>query len=177
MTNSKIRTIVADPPWNERGAGKIKRGADKHYPLLKKGDIGYLMSEWLKEEDLHENLHMYLWVTNNFLKDGLWVIDHLGFRYITNLAWAKPSFGLGRYFRGQHEICLFAIRGRGFDSRTEFNDIASLIEAPKRRHSQKPDEFYQLVEKRSKGRYLELFSRRTSKKDWTIKGNQKGMFK
>ena len=177
VQDTKIRTIVADPPWNERGAGKSKRGADKHYPLMKRKEIAKVMVEWIKEEDLHENLHLYLWVTNNFLADGIWLVEHLGFRYITNLAWAKPSFGLGRYFRGQHELCLFATRGRGFDVRTEVNDVSSLIEAPKRLHSQKPDEFYRVVEKRSQGRYLELFSRRTPKKGWTMKGNQLGIIK
>ena len=173
----KIRTIVADPPWNERGGGKIKRGADKHYSLMKRDGIAEVMSTWIEEEDLHDDLHLYLWVTNNFLADGIWVVNQLGFRYITNLVWAKPSFGLGRYFRGQHELCLFATRGRGFANRTEANDVASLIEAPKRLHSQKPDEFYQLVEKRSKGRYLELFSRRQPQREWTMKGNQIGIIK
>jgi N6-adenosine-specific RNA methylase IME4 len=177
VQDTRIRTIVADPPWNERGGGKIKRGADKHYSLMKRDGIAEVMGTWIEEEELHENLHLYLWVTNNFLADGMWVVNQLGFRYITNLVWAKPSFGLGRYFRGQHELCLFATKGRGFDNRTEANDVASLIEAPKRLHSQKPDEFYQMVEKRSKGRYLELFSRRTPKKGWTMKGNQIGIIK
>ena len=172
----KFSTIALDAPWQERGGGKIKRGADRHYKVMKTDDIiETILSApvWYPADDAH----LYLWVTNNFLADGMWVVNQLGFRYITNLVWAKPSFGLGRYFRGQHELCLFATKGRGFDNRTEANDVASLIEAPKRLHSQKPDEFYQMVEKRSKGRYLELFSRRTPKKGWTMKGNQIGIIK
>ena len=80
-----IRTIVADPPWNEKGGGKIKRGADRHYRLLKTDDGIDLMGDWLDTVKLGEDLHFYLWVTNNFLADGLRVFDALGFRYITNL--------------------------------------------------------------------------------------------
>jgi len=108
---TKYRTILADPPWYERGAGKIKRGADRHYDLLKTHNIIRII---LEDSPFNpaDNCHLYLWVTNNFLKDGLRVIDELGFRYVTNLVWVKDRFGLGQYFRGQHELCLFAVKGR-----------------------------------------------------------------
>jgi len=173
----KIRTIVADPPWNEKGGGKIKRGADKHYNLMKTDDIIELMEGWLSEYEHEEDQHMYLWVTNNYLADGLKVLEKLGYRYITNIVWAKPSFGIGRYFRGQHELCLFATKGRGFgDVRTDSNSISSLIEAPKREHSRKPEEFYSLVESRSNGPYLELFARQGRNASWTAKGNETSKF-
>ena len=63
----KIRTIVADPPWNEQGGGKVKRGADKHYPLIKKvDDIIELMQKWLDEEINQRGLkneHQLYWAT------------------------------------------------------------------------------------------------------------------
>jgi N6-adenosine-specific RNA methylase IME4 len=169
-----VRTIVADPPWNEQGGGKIKRGADKHYNLMKTDDIIDLMKDWIDEHPSQDNQHLYLWVTNNYLQDGLQVIEALDFRYITNIVWAKPSFGLGRYFRGQHEICLFATKGRGFDEdlRKPVNNIPSLITAPKREHSRKPEEFYDLVEKRSYGPYLELFARASRGDNWIAQGNE-----
>jgi len=173
-----IRTIIADPPWNESGGGKIKRGADRHYGLMKTPDIIALMKEWMAKHQHAENQHLYLWVTNNFLADGLRVIEALGFRYITNVVWAKPRFGLGRYFRGQHEICLFAVRNRGFDeqTRTPINNIPSLITAPLREHSRKPEEFYQLVESRSHGPYLEMFARTERGTSWSAEGNEVDKF-
>lgn len=173
-----IRTIVADPPWNETGGGQIKRGADRHYPLMKADDIIELMKRWIGKHDNEDNQHLYLWVTNNYLEDGLKVIKGLGFRYITNIVWAKPSFGLGRYFRGQHEICLFATKGRGFDEclRKPSNSVVSLINAPKRQHSRKPEEFYDLVESRSYGNYLELFARSRRGNNWYVEGNEVDKF-
>jgi len=101
--NKKYKTIYADPPGNEQGAGKIKRGADRHYQLMRTEDIKNLPVQDIADDECW----LYLWVTNNFLKDGLDVMEHWGFKYITNLVWAKNTIGLGFYFRGQHEICLF----------------------------------------------------------------------
>tara|TARA_B100000131_G_C18115203_1_gene611024 strand:+ start:2517 stop:3050 length:534 start_codon:yes stop_codon:yes gene_type:complete len=163
MQNKKYKTILADPPWYQRGGGKVKRGADKHYPILKEAQIKEIMSQQLNG-NVEDDAHLYLWVANNHLPEALRIIEHLGFRYITNLVWAKSKFGLGRYFRGQHEICLFATRGRGFGVRTDINNVSSLLGkgliAPSR-HSQKPYEMYELIESRSQGPYLELFARAT----------------
>ena len=171
-----IKTIVADPAWNERGGGKIKRGADRHYRLLStEGNIA-LMKDWLNEYEsyLNHDLHFYLWVTNNFLRDGFKVLDALGFRYITNIVWVKPSIGLGQYFRGQHELCLFCTRNRGFGVKTEDKTISSVMKADKRKHSQKPECFYELVEQRSEGKYLYLYSRSVERKGWIMRGDEVG---
>src|SRR3990170_1889273 len=112
------KTILADPPWMESGGGKIKRGADKHYPLMTTKDICKLPVH--KIADI--NCHLYLWVTNNFLPDGLQVIKAWGFNYKTMITWGKISgygesfspimqIGLGQYFRGATEHCLFAVKG------------------------------------------------------------------
>ena len=167
-----FNAITADPAWKERGAGKIKRGADRHYPLLEEHEIIQVMLQspvWRPGP----NAHFYLWVTNNFLESGLFVMRALGFRYITNLAWAKPSPGLGQYFRGQHELCLFGVRmkGRGTIHRTDNKSISSLLTAPKTRHSRKPLEFHERVEARSEGPYLEMFARE-QRAGWTCWGSE-----
>ena len=89
-----------------------------------------------------------------FYKIGLKVMEALGFRYVTNLCWAKNHMGLGQYFRGKHELCLFGVRGKGFSNRTSDRAISSLIEAKKTGHSTKPDAFYELVERRRSNRTL-----------------------
>lgn len=113
-----------------------------------------------------DDAHLYLWVTNTYLPDGLWLMDALGFKYKTNVAWAKPSFGIGFYFRGQHELCLFGTRGAV--QRTKATNLSGLLVADRGRdehgkvkHSKKPGEFYDLVEARSPGPFVELFARNT----------------
>ena len=70
--NKKYKTIYADPPWLETGGGKIKRGADKHYSLMKTKDISNLPVHTIADE----NCWLFMWVTNNFLVDGLKVMDY-----------------------------------------------------------------------------------------------------
>jgi N6-adenosine-specific RNA methylase IME4 len=163
MQNKKYKVIYADPPWYQRGGGKSKRGADKHYPIMKEAQITRVMKSYLTDR-VDDDAHMYMWVANNHLPEAVRIIEELGFRYITNLCWTKPSFGLGRYFRGQHELCLFATKGSGWKVRTHLNNVSSLIGEgflPKGRHSKKPDAMYELIEDRSMGPYLEMFARNT----------------
>ena len=169
---TKYKTIYADPPWNQTGGGQSKRGADRHYPLLKETEIIKVMSDALKDK-VDDDAHMYMWVANNHLPEALRITEALGFKYVTNLVWAKPSFGLGRYFRGQHEICIFATKGSGIKVRKDKNNISSLVGQsllPKRKHSQKPEEMYTLIEERSHGPYLEMFARQT-RDGWDAWGN------
>lgn len=176
-----FRTINADPPWNEQGGGKIKRGAQRHYPLMKTRDIAPTMSKAIQSlGGVHENAHLYMWVTNNFLRDGFAVMDALGFRYVTNVVWAKEQMSIGQYFRGKHELMLFGVRGKGLDPSvaTDARDIPSCIVAPhergpdgKRIHSRKPEVFRDLIERRSKGPFLELFAR-THRPGWESWGDE-----
>lgn len=163
-------TILADPPWNERGGGKIKRGADRHYPLLKTEEIMALPVAQLAED----NAHLYLWVTNGHLPDGLRVMESWGFKYKTNIAWAKDRFGLGQYFRGQHELCLFGVRGNIPYRRRADGKRAqgtTLIHAPRGAHSEKPEELRVMVERVSPGPYLELFARQKHP-GWHVWGDE-----
>lgn len=172
----KYSTILVDPPWYQQGGGKSKRGADRHYPLLKEKQIKQVMSD-VFQDSVGENAHMYMWVANNHLPEALRIIEHFGFRYITNLVWAKSHFGLGRYFRGQHELCLFATKGRGFAVRTDVNNVPTLLGQRLIKptvHSQKPPEMYELIELRSEGPYLEMFAR-TTREGWDVWGNEVGV--
>jgi N6-adenosine-specific RNA methylase IME4 len=169
----KYSTILADPPWYQAGGGKIKRGADRHYPLMKEHEIKAVMTNELNGK-VADDAHLYMWVANNHLPEALRIIEYLDFKYITNLVWAKTRFGLGRYFRGQHEICLFATKGRGFTAKTNANNISSLV--GKRlisptQHSRKPLEMYELIENRSRGPYLEMFAR-SRRPGWDTWGNE-----
>jgi len=161
-------TIVADPPWNEQGGGRIKRGADRHYPLMKTPQI----IEAILQADIWNpanDCRLYLWTTNNFLPDGLHVMQALGFRYITNIAWIKDRIGLGQYHRGQHELCLLGVRGRTVGKVKP----PTVIHAKRTEHSRKPEEFYIMIESCSPGPRLEMFAR-SSRPGWTTWGDEIG---
>lgn len=102
--------VYPDFPWPENGGGQIQRGANGQYPTMKLADILALArtaGEWAAP-----NAHLYAWVTNNYLPAGLDVVAAMGFRYVTMSTWIKDRMGLGQYFRGKTEHCLFAVRGR-----------------------------------------------------------------
>lgn len=167
---SQFGTIYADPPWLERGGGKIKRGADRHYPLMKTREIAALPVSSLAFLDAH----LYLWATNNFLPDALEVMRAWGFRYVTCITWAKDKIGLGQYYRGQTEQCLFGVRGNpgyqyNFDGKR--CQGTTLITAPRGRHSRKPKEMRAMIERVSAGPYLELFAREQAP-GWSVWGNE-----
>jgi len=192
MGRNLWKTGVLDPPWPERGAGKIKRGADRHYPLIKKKEdilrIVLQSGRWCPEKDAH----LYVWTTNNYLEWGLWLMSALGFTYKTNVAWVKVKevkeedfkslnvkrwlpwvnrtvrTGIGQYFRGSHELLLFGTKGLFI--RPE-RALRSSFLAPRGRHSEKPEESYQLIEKTSPGPYMEFFARRI-RPGWSCWGNE-----
>lgn len=173
--------ILADPPWNESGGGG--RGAQNHYRLIKKReDIFHTMrhgrfsdgcSVWTPDR----NSHLWLWVTNNFLCDGLWLMGQLGYRYVTNAVWCKTRQGLGQYLRGQHELCLFGVRGR-LPALTAVPSVFGGTPLPhptnsegKIIHSRKPPEARAAIEQVSPGPRLELFARITTP-GWTVWGDE-----
>lgn len=167
----EYQTILADPPWLERGSGKIKRGADRHYPLLPTSEICKLpVRTWAAP-----NAHLYLWITNNFLPDGLRVMEAWGFRYVTCITWMKDRAGLGQYFRGLTEHCFFGVKGqlpyRLTDDGHRLQGLTGFFEAPRGEHSVKPETLRQMAEKVSPGPRLEMFARRPAD-GWTVWGNE-----
>ena len=169
LPNKKYKTIYADPPWPEYGGGKIKRGADRHYNLM---TIKEIMS--LPIQDIcAENAHLYLWVTNNYLPAGLDVMKAWGFTYKTMITWGKDKFGLGQYFRGQTEHCLFGVKGKlpykTVDGKRKQG--RTLILAPRGEHSKKPYEMRQFIELVSYAPYMELFARDYTS-NWDVWGDE-----
>lgn len=172
------KTIYADPPWHEQGAGRIKRGADRHYPLMETADIKALPVEGLIHE---EGAHLYLWITNNYLRDGLEVMDAWGFRYVTIITWAKikagqVQLGLGQYFQGSTEHCLFGVSKRrvlpyqyilGLKQRGQ----TLIIAAERVKHSRKPAEMRAMIENVSYPPRIELFAREEYA-GWDAWGNE-----
>lgn len=178
MEATRYNVILADPPWPERGGGRIQRGADRHYRLMRTREIealGEQVQGWAAAD-----CFLFLWVTNNHLPDGLQVMRAWGFRYVSNLAWVKPTLGLGHYFRMQHELCFLGVRGRPPYSRRPRGSAAgrvvhpSVVFADRREHSRKPDAVIDIIETFSPGPYLEMFSR-YPRLGWDVMGDEVGV--
>lgn len=174
-------TIACDPPWFEQGGGSA--GAQNHYQLMKTDKIIELLQNLFKNQlRISDNAHLYLWVTVNFLEDGLRVAKSLGFRYIRPLIWIKgkliqtgigkilrlDQMGLGQYFRGSMEMCLFCVKGK---LPTQTKNCRDIFFGHRREHSKKPEIFYEIVQQQSPGNYIEIFSR-TKRKGWDNWGNE-----
>jgi len=158
----------------ESGGGRIKRGADRHYSLMKTPEI---MALPVNEIADHNGCHLYLWTTNNFLQDALKVMEAWGFRYVTAITWLKDGVaGLGQYFRGKTEHCLFGVlRGGGVLPYKSLNCKRAQgitgFTAPRREHSRKPEEMRQMIERVSYDPRIELFARETFS-GWDNWGNE-----
>lgn len=156
----KYKTILADPPWKYgKGWGW---GAGEYYPLMTVEEICALS---IPSED---NAHLYLWSPNGMLPDALRVMKAWGFTYKTCITWVKHRSIFGYYFKGQTEQLLFGVKGRlpPADRRQ-----VTVLFADIRKHSQKPNEIYEVIEKVSPPPYLELFARQRHN-GWDVWGNE-----
>ena len=168
---NQYKTIYADPPWMEHGGGKIQRGADRHYPLMKTRDI---MALPVRDLIHPEGCHLYLWTTNNFLPDALKVLEAWGFEYVTLITWMKDRQGLGQYYRGLTEHCIFARTKKKLPYRLEdgkrMQGVTGFFEK-KQQHSMKPEEMRRMIERVSYGPRIELFAR-DHHPGWDVWGNE-----
>lgn len=168
--------MLADPPW--RFANRTGKVAPEHrrldrYDTMTLDDIMNLPVD----EHTAKNAHLYLWVPNALLPDGLKVMEAWGFRYVSNIIWAKrrkdggpDGRGVGFYFRNVTEPILFGVKG-SMRTLPPARRQVNMIETRKREHSRKPDEQYQLIEDCSPGPYLEMFAR-YPREGWDVWGNE-----
>ncbi|HEX3888871.1 MAG TPA: MT-A70 family methyltransferase [Phenylobacterium sp.] len=173
----KFKTILADPPWqfqNRTGKMAPEHRRLNRYSTMTLDDICALPVEGVAAE----TAHLYLWVPNALLPEGLRVMEAWGFQYKSNLIWHKvrkdggsDGRGVGFYFRNVTEVILFGVRGKNARTLAPGRSQVNMIETRKREHSRKPDEQYALIEACSPGPYLELFARGERKK-WQVWGNQ-----
>lgn len=129
-------------------------------------------------ETLDDTAHLYLWVPNALLAEGLLVLSSWGFQYKTNIVWHKTrrdggpdGRGVGFYFRNVTEMVLFGVRGKNARTLAQGRRQVNYIATRKREHSRKPDELYQIIESCSPGPYLEMFARQ-KRSNWTGWGNE-----
>ncbi|MGA7710791.1 MAG: MT-A70 family methyltransferase [Rhizomicrobium sp.] len=175
----RFATLLADPPWQfQNKTGKV---APEHKRLNRYSTMTLAEIKSLPVGSLAaDTAHLYLWVPNALLPDGLAVMEAWGFKYKSNLVWHKirkdggsDGRGVGFYFRNVTELLLFGVRGKNARTLAPGRRQVNLFGTRKREHSRKPDEQYDIIEACSPDPYLELFGRGT-RRGWTTWGNQAG---
>lgn len=167
-------TVLADPPW--RFTNRTGKVAPEHRRLDRYATMDLAAICALPVANVTaRNAHLYLWVPNALLPEGLEVMRAWGFRYVSNIVWAKrrkdggpDGRGVGFYFRNVTELLLFGVRG-SLRTLAPARSQVNMIESRKREHSRKPDEQYPLIEACSPGPWLELFARHPAE-GWTAWG-------
>jgi N6-adenosine-specific RNA methylase IME4 len=153
MPTGPYRVIVADPPWQyEKRAEDITHRGRNPYPDMSTDAICALPVHKLACDDAV----LWLWTTNAFMRDAFRVLDAWGFEERTILTWVKNRMGTGDWLRGKSEHCILAIRGRPL---VQLANQTTVLYAPLREHSRKPDEFFALVDALCPGSKVELFAR------------------
>ena len=173
----RARAILADPPWQfTNRTGKI---APEHRRLRRYGTMTLReIMELPVAQVAAPAAHLYLWVPNALIADGLEVMRRWGFTYKSNLVWYKvrkdggpDRRGVGFYFRNVTELVLFGTRGKNNRTLRPGRTQPNIMISRKREHSRKPDELHGIVEACSPGPYLELFARKPQP-GWMTWGNE-----
>jgi N6-adenosine-specific RNA methylase IME4 len=173
----RFKTILADPPWRfQNSTGKV---APEHKRLSRYGTLSLPeICELPVTEIADDTAHLYLWVPNALLAEGLEVMKAWDFTYKSNIVWHKvrkdggsDGRGVGFYFRNVTELILFGVRGKNARTLAPGRRQVNYISSRKREHSRKPDEIFPVIEACSPGPYLELFAR-GGRRNWSSWGNQ-----
>ena len=196
-----FKTVMIDPPWKKStgGVGHKSLQSSTHYDVQTKAEIIATLDRWLNQYGVTPEAHLYMWTVNSFTagKDqgilpALEVVKRLGFTPITLIPWVKSNVGSPTPYGMRYtEMCIFSVRydkGMGKNTRYSGTDdpenvvngkglcaSRDYVLAPRREHSRKPDEFYDFIERRSCGPYLELYSR-TDRMGWPTDGKEAGMW-
>ena len=160
--------IVVDPPWPYGTEyDPYTRRAASPYPEMS--------LEKIREIRLpaKEDCVLWLWTTHLFMRHAFAILDAWGFREVAILTWVKDRLGLGSWLRSKSEFCIMAVKGKPVVNLT---NQSTVLFAPMREHSRKPDEFYEMVETLCPGRKLDFFSREP-RPGWEQYGNDVERFK
>ena len=173
----KYQIIYADPPWRYNARKnpdtKFGGGAEGQYPLMTMDEIKALPVKELADK----NCALFLWTTFPYLDQQIKLFEHWGFDYKTlGFSWVKtnpkndkPFFGVGYYAKSNCEVCLMGIKGK---MKPISNKVSSVVIAPRREHSRKPDEVRErIVELFGDLPRIELFARQKTE-GWDVFGNE-----
>lgn len=170
LPDGVFEVIAIDPPWKYDTA-------DQYDPSGFRGGTPYpeMSVEELAELELPtaEDCVLWCWTTHRFMRHAFPLLDAWGFKEKAILTWVKNRMGTGRWLRSQSEFCIMAVKGR---PKIDLTNQTTVLHAPMRQHSRKPDEFYELAESLCIGRRLDFFSRE-KREGWEQAGNDPDKFK
>lgn len=192
----RFKTAIIDPPWPyakitgcRKMRGFVSQDDNEIYPVLSVADLQELPIDAIMDPN---EAYLFIWAATGFLPEAIKLIEAWNFKYVTNLCWYKDnSYGVGYWFRGNHELALVAKRKRAASIRTntgsvfedDHNDIfdwstGSAFRRPRTRHSQKPSFLHEIIERKNADGtthfpepFLEIFARQ-SRQGWTVLGNE-----
>lgn len=167
---TRYRVLVADCPWQpDDQLDDSTRGAATQYKTMNVAQLKRFVLP-----PLYEDSTLFFWRLASMQQEALDVIETWDFTVKAEIVWKKLTktgkrhFGMGRQVRMEHEVCLIATSGA---PQTLDKSIRSTFEAPVGRHSEKPEEFFKIVERLKAGPYCELFARRL-RNGWTCLGDE-----
>ena len=165
----KYQVIYADPPWAQGMTGKYDRRPNRAkslpYPSMGLEEIKRLSIGDVADV----GCHLWLWTTNQYLRDGFDVMDEWGFKYLAPITWVKPS-GLGNWFIHRTQTLLFGYKEKCIFPNARYKPTVLVAGIPNR-HSEKPIEMRELIEQISGTPRLELFAREKTD-GWDVWGNE-----
>lgn len=160
----KFMTLVVDPPW-DYGWLSIGGASKPGYATMTLEDLVELdIGQWAADQ-----CHLYLWTTNNFMAEACTLMKLWGFQHKTVLTWVKtdskgkPRLGVGTYFRNTTEHVLFGMRGTDLRTRKSTITPTHFTARIGKQHSEKPEEFYDIVRCQSYLPAGECFQRQARK--------------
>lgn len=174
VPSAKYRVFYADPPWQYGNAGVINESdsygrAERHYPVMSIAELCEMGTQvkGVSEQDAV----LFLWVTSPLLAECMPVITAWGFQYKTSFVWDKVGHNFGHYNSVRHEFLLVCTRGSCTpDTPTLYDSVVSIEKS--RKHSEKPEEFRQMIDALyTHGKRIELFAR-TTVDGWDSWGNE-----
>ncbi len=166
--------VYADPPWLLKTGGAMRK---LQYDTMTTEEIANMGELLTAPGVLQENAHLWLWTTNPHLPEAFDIINAWGFVYKSMMTWDKRRIGIGWWLRSRTEHILFCVRDSDTRSyRIMPGGTSTLLSAPYRGHSHKPEEMYPIIEKLSPGPYLELFPRGDieDRENWTFMRSELG---
>lgn len=164
--------ILADPPWSFRTYAN-----DNVAPARREQPYAVMSIDYIKDLPVGDvaakNCLLFMWTVSHLQREAFDVADAWGFKPVSvAFIWDKGKIGMGYWTRQEAEICHLFKRGK---PRRKSRGVRSVIRAPRREHSRKPDEQYARIEALVDGPYLELFARQAWP-GWTAWGNQVDKF-
>lgn len=176
-----FHVVAIDPPWPYKDKLPGTRGAESHYPVMSMDQLYKLELPPVADDAV-----MFMWRVASMQNEALTLMHMLGFEPKTEMVWVKTkngvveepasetdlAFGMGRSVRAAHEVCLIGTRGK-YSKLIQDHSVRSVFFAERGCHSQKPERFYDLVEKMCVGPYLDVFARR-HREGWTCIGDELG---